>query len=198
MNTRKQDLRKNQILDAAMEVITQNGYENSRMDDVVKSSNMSKGAIYWYYKSKKDLYLDLVNYWVMRYSDMVAKIMEKDQKASSQLKQILNYFIDEYEKDPEPFKALTEFWSMAQKDDDFHKKVQKVYAAFLEVIESIITNGKNSGEFKNVNTRIAALSIMINIETINWFTLFDDHGVSAREYFNTLRDFILAGLLKKT
>ncbi|MEC8838744.1 MAG: TetR/AcrR family transcriptional regulator [Candidatus Neomarinimicrobiota bacterium] len=197
MNTRKQDLRKNQILDAAMEVITQNGYENSRMDDVVKLSNMSKGAIYWYYKSKKDLYLDLVNYWVMRYSDMVAKIMEKDQKASIQLKQILNYFIDEYEKDPEPFKALTEFWSMAQKDDDFHKKVQKVYAAFLEVIESIITNGKNSGEFKNVNTRIAALSIMINIETINWFTLFDDHGVSAREYFNTLRDFILAGLLKK-
>ena len=197
MNTRKQDLRKNQILDAAMEVITQNGYENSRMDDVVKSSNMSKGAIYWYYKSKKDLYLDLVNYWVMRYSDMVANIMEKDQKASNQLKQILNYFIDEYEKDPEPFKALTEFWSMAQKDDDFHKKVQKVYAAFLEVIESIITNGKNSGEFKNVNTRIAALSIMINIETINWFTLFDDHGVSAREYFNTLRDFILAGLLKK-
>jgi AcrR family transcriptional regulator len=197
MNTRKQDLRKNQILEAAMEVITQNGYENSRMDDVVKSSNMSKGAIYWYYKSKKDLYLDLVNYWVMRYSDMVTKIMEKDQKASLQLKQILNYFIDEYEKDPEPFKALTEFWSMAQKDDDFHKKVQKVYAAFLEVIESIIANGKKSGEFKNVNTRIAALSIMINIETINWFTLFDDHGVSAREYFNTLRDFILAGLLKK-
>ena len=197
MNTIKQDLRKNQILDAAMEVITQNGYENSRMDDVVKASNMSKGAIYWYYKSKKDLYLDLVNYWVMRYSDMVSKIMEKDQKASNQLKQILNYFIDEYEKDPEPFKALTEFWSMAQKDDDFHKKVQKVYAAFLEVIESIITNGKNSGEFKNVNTRIAALSIMINIETINWFTLFDDHGVSAREYFDTLHDFILSGLLKK-
>ena len=56
MNTIKQDLKKNQILDAAMEVITQNGYENSRIDDVVKSSNMSKGAIYWYYKSKKYLF----------------------------------------------------------------------------------------------------------------------------------------------
>ena len=196
MNTIKQDLRKNQILDAAMKVITQNGYENSRMDDVVKSSNMSKGAIYWYYNSKKDLYLDLVNYWVMRYSDMVTKIMEKDQKASLQLKRILNYFIDEYEKDPEPFKALTEFWSMAQKDKDFRKKLQKVYGAFLDVIESIISNGKKSGEFKNLDTRIAALSIMMNIETINWFTLFDDHGVSAREYFNTLTDFILSGLLK--
>jgi len=111
------------------------------MDDVVKSSKMSKGAIYWYYNSKKDIYLDLVNYWVLRYSDMVSKILEKDQKASLQLKKIFTYFIDEYEKDPEPFKALTEFWSMAQKDKDFHKKLQKVYSAFLEVIESIISNG---------------------------------------------------------
>ena len=197
MDVIKQDLRKNQILDAAMEVITRHGYENSRMDDVVKSSNMSKGAIYWYYNSKKDIYLDLVNYWVLRYSDMVSKILEKDQKASLQLKKIFSYFIDEYEKDPEPFKALTEFWSMAQKDNDFRKKLQKVYGAFLDVIESIISNGNKSGEFKNLDTRIAALSIMMNIETINWFTLFDEHGVSAREYFNTLTDFILSGLLKK-
>ena len=79
-----------------------------------------------YYNSKKDIYLDLVNYWVLRYSDMVSKILEKDQKASLQLKKIFSYFIDEYEKDPEPFKALTEFWSMAQKDKDFRKKLQKV------------------------------------------------------------------------
>jgi len=147
--------------------------------------------------NKKDIYLDLVNYWVLRYSDMVSKILEKDQKASLQLKKIFSYFIDEYEKDPEPFKALTEFWSMAQKDKDFRKKLQKVYGAFLDVIESIISNGKKSGEFKNLDTHIAALSIMMNIETINWFTLFDEHGVSAREYFNTLTDFILSGLLKK-
>ena len=72
MDVRKQDVRKNQILDAAMEVITQHGYENSRMDDVVIFSKMSKGAIYWYYNSKKDIYLDLVNYWVLRYSDTVS------------------------------------------------------------------------------------------------------------------------------
>ena len=90
MNTIKQDLKKNQILDAAMEVITQNGYENSRIDDVVKSSNMSKGAIYWYYKSKKDLYLDLVNYWVMRYSDMVSN--RKGSESISPVKKNIKLF----------------------------------------------------------------------------------------------------------
>jgi len=41
------------------------------------------------------------------------------------------------------------------------------------------------------------MSIMLNIESINWFTLFEPHGVSAREYIQTISDFILAGLLKK-
>ena len=197
MNTRKQDLRKNQILDAAMEVITQNGYENSRMDDVVKSSNMSKGAIYWYYKSKKAMYLDLVNFWVIRYSATINHLVENDQAAPDQLKSLFNYFIDQYESDPDPFIALTEFWSMAQKDDDFRAKLQKVYSQFLEVLEKIVAKGVKDGDFKKLDIRITAMSIMLNVESINWFTLFDTHGVSARDYIQTISDFILAGLLKK-
>jgi len=57
MNKTKQDIRKDQILDAALTVLVQNGYERSRMDDVVQESQLSKGAIYWYYKSKKEMYL---------------------------------------------------------------------------------------------------------------------------------------------
>jgi hypothetical protein len=44
---------------------------------------------------------------------------------------------------------------------------------------------------------MTALSIMVNIESINWFTLFDTHGVSVKEYMQTITDFILAGILKK-
>jgi len=62
MNESLQTQRKEQILDAALHVLVQNGYEQARMDDVVQSSNLSKGAIYWYYKSKKEMYLDLVNF----------------------------------------------------------------------------------------------------------------------------------------
>jgi len=87
---------------------------------------------------------------------------------------------------------------MAQKDPDFRKKLQKVYTHFLELIEKIIERGVQSGEFKKVNGRITALSIMVNIESINWFTIFEAHGVSVTEYMETITDFILSGLLKKT
>ncbi|MEO2160491.1 MAG: TetR/AcrR family transcriptional regulator C-terminal domain-containing protein, partial [bacterium] len=115
-----------------------------------------------------------------------------------QLKNLFQYFINQNESDPQPFVALTEFWSMAQKDPDFRKKLQKVYTHFLELIEEIIERGVQSGEFKKVNGRITALSIMVNIESINWFTIFEAHGVSVTEYMETITDFILSGLLKKT
>ena len=197
MNQTKQDLRKDQILDAALTVLVQNGYEGSRMDDVVSESQLSKGAIYWYYKSKKDMYLDLVNFWVIRYSATINHLVENDQSAPDQLKSLFNYFIDQYESDPDPFIALTEFWSMAQKDDDFREKLQKVYSQFLEVLEKIVAKGVKDGDFKKLDIRITAMSIMLNVESINWFTLFDTHGVSARDYIQTISDFILAGLLKK-
>jgi len=198
MNQTKQDLRKDQILDAALTVLVHNGYEGSRMDDVVSESQLSKGAIYWYYKSKKAMYLDLVNFWVIRYSATINHLVENDQSAPDQLKSLFNYFIDQYESDPDPFIALTEFWSMAQKDDDFRAKLQKVYSQFLEVLEKIVAKGVKDGDFKKLDIRITAMSIMLNVESINWFTLFDTHGVSARDYIQTISDFILAGLLKKT
>ena len=197
MNQTKQDLRKDQILDAALTVLVHNGYEGSRMDDVVSESQLSKGAIYWYYKSKKAMYLDLVNFWVIRYSATINHLVENDQVAPDQLKSLFNYFIDQYESDPDPFIALTEFWSMAQKDDDFRAKLQKVYSQFLEVLEKIVAKGVKDGDFKKLDIRITAMSIMLNVESINWFTLFDTHGVSARDYIQTISDFILAGLLKK-
>ena len=45
--------KKKQILTAAMNVFVDNGYENTTMDDIVKFSGMSKGALYHYLAVKR-------------------------------------------------------------------------------------------------------------------------------------------------
>ena len=194
MNQQKQDQRKNQILKAALFVIVEKGYERSRMDDIVQSSKLSKGAIYWYYKSKKEVYLSLVDHWVKNYNSGFIENLEKHSTASAQLKGLFDYFINQFDKDPAAFKILVEFWSLSGRDSDFNDKLQKVYSEFLEYIVKIIQDGVDSGEFKNVNPRITALSILINIEGINWFTLLNKSGVEAHEYIHTISEFILAGV----
>ena len=198
MSKSNKNEKKEQIMDAALKIIISKGYENSRMDDIVDLSSMSKGAIYWYYKSKKEVYLNLVNYWVIKYSTVINHIVEEDDSAADQLKDVFDYFILQYEQDPSAFKALVEFWSLAGRDKDFHRKVDRVYTKFLEFLERIINKGVKSGEFKNLDVRVTALSIMVNIEGIIWFTLFDAHGLSAREYINTITNFILSGLINKS
>ena len=196
MRQKKQDQRKDQIMEAALSVIVENGYDRSRVDDIVATSNLSKGAIYWYYKSKKEVYLSLVDHWVKKYNAGFIDNLEKYNTASAQLKGLFDYFLDQYDNDPAAFKILVEFWSLSGRDKDFNEKLQNVYSDFLEYLVRIIQYGVENGEFRNIDPRITALSILINIEGINWFTLFEKSGVEAQEYIHTISDFILAGLKK--
>ncbi|MDP6168828.1 MAG: TetR/AcrR family transcriptional regulator [Candidatus Marinimicrobia bacterium] len=198
MNEKLKDLRKSQIMEAAQSVVVKKGYGQSRMDDIVKEAKLSKGAIYWYYKSKKEIYLSLVDHWFNEYSEGVLHNLENKKNASDQLKVLFDYFIDQFDQNPEIFKIMVEFWRMAGLDDDFNSKLQDVYSHFLKYIIDIIKKGIENGEFKKVDPRITALSIVVNIEGIHWFTLFDRSGVEAHEYIDTISDFILNGLKKKS
>ena len=197
MSTNLQDIRKDQIMNAAQVVVASKGYDQARMDDIVEKAQLSKGAIYWYYKSKKDIYLSLIDYWFNEYSAGVLKSLEDKDSSSEQLKSLFEYFVDQFDKNPDTFKIMVEFWRTSGLDVDFNNKLQEIYSQFLEYIIDIIKNGIDSGEFKEVDPRITALSILINIEGIHWFTLFDKSGVEAHEYINTISNFILNGLKKR-
>ena len=164
------------------------------MDDIVKKSNLSKGAIYWYYKSKKDVYLDLVDHWFEQYSSDVLIKIEVKKTASDKLNALFQYFSSQFVKNQSVFRILSEFWSLSKIDPEFNDKLQTVYKVFLDYIINIIKEGIASKEFKNVDPRITALSILINVEGIHWFTLFEKSGVEAKEYIDTISDFILSGL----
>ena len=58
---------------------------------------------------------------------------------------------------------MVEFWRTSGLDSDFNNKLQEIYSHFLEYIIDIIKGIKNN-EFKNVDPRITALSILVNIE----------------------------------
>ena len=197
MNANLQDIRKDQIMNAAQIVVASKGYDQTRMDDIVEKAQLSKGAIYWYYKSKKDIYLSLIDYWFNEYSAGVLKSLEDKDSSSEQLKSLFEYFVDQFDQNPDTFKIMVEFWRTSGLDVDFNNKLQDIYSQFLEYIIDIIKNGINGGEFKEVDPRITALSILINIEGIHWFTLFDKSGVEAHEYINTISNFILNGLKKR-
>ncbi len=49
-----------QIQAAALMVFAENGYANTTMDAVAKEANLTKGALYWHFENKKDLFRHLM------------------------------------------------------------------------------------------------------------------------------------------
>ena len=51
--------RRAQILEAALHCFASKGFHAATMDDVVRASGLSKGSLYWHFKSKEDVFLAL-------------------------------------------------------------------------------------------------------------------------------------------
>ena len=191
MNKDTQDRKKEQILSSALTVMTSKGYFGSTMDDIVKESKMSKGAIYHYFKSKKEVYLAVIDYWERKYTTILGQEINEQKSSLNALKKLFKTFAKQLEKDPTPFQCLSTFWSISRHDDDFKKSMQKVYNRFQKFVELIIIQGIENKESKKVNPKIASLSLILNIEGIFWFTLYDTKSVKASSYIDTISDHIL-------
>lgn len=59
-NTPTQETRE-RILEAAVSVFANKGYHETKVDDIVAKSNTSKGSFYFYFPSKQDIFLALVD-----------------------------------------------------------------------------------------------------------------------------------------
>jgi len=55
ISEQKRDARRQQILDAALDCFSDNGFHRTGMADIVRRSGLSPGAVYLYFKSKDDL-----------------------------------------------------------------------------------------------------------------------------------------------
>ena len=71
--------RKNQILNAALTVYIRYGYHGTDMDMLAKEANLAKGLLYYYYKTKKELFMALYS-WRFQESYSFSETLLNDVK----------------------------------------------------------------------------------------------------------------------
>ena len=196
MKKEQQNNKKDLIMSAALKVMTKKGYYSSTMDDIVLESGMSKGAIYHYYKSKKEVYLELIVYLESKYADMFATV-NKESTSAKQLKKLFTIWSDQLQKEPDFFQSFSTFQSMSRHDKDFKQAMQRMYNRFQKFIELIITEGIKSKEFKKIDPKTSALSLILNLDGISWFSLFESKNLDAKSYIDQMSDYILNTYISK-
>ena len=199
MDKKNQEDKKNAILMAAVKVLTTKGYYSSTMDDIVEQADISKGAIYHYFSSKKDVYLAVIDMWEDQTQKLLAPAADESSSAKA-IKELFNLLAKQLKIDGSFFNCLPTLWAIARHDDDFKKKMQKVYNRFQKFIELIILKGIESKEFVNLrpnNAQTSALSLILNFEGIFWFNIFSSKYVDAEKYIDEVSSYILYAYTQK-
>jgi len=70
--------KKRKITDACIKEFSLGGYMNASTNNIVKEAGISKGALFVYFKNKKDLYLYILDYAIEYYINYMQKRMKNN------------------------------------------------------------------------------------------------------------------------
>lgn len=73
---REREVRKSEILSAAIKLFAEKGYEYTTLDEIAEASEFGKGTLYNYFQSKEDIYLGIIENTINAFHDMLKKVAE--------------------------------------------------------------------------------------------------------------------------
>lgn len=144
--------KKQEILRSALKCFAKKGFQQATMDDIVEDSGLSKGAIYNYFKSKDEIYLELMK---SNTEETERRLKEKLEKLAT-AKEKLAFVFELYESNSpfespgrEMFLVHYEFRLHAQRDEKLEQLLkERKEGFFIRIVLDILNRGQINGEFK--------------------------------------------------
>jgi len=102
--TRRKDIppqRRVQILAAAAELFSHGGYQGVTVDAIARRAGISKGNLYWYFRSKREIFQLLFDDIFERFVPPVQKIIESDEPPRQKLRALTRTLFEIAEANPE-------------------------------------------------------------------------------------------------
>jgi AcrR family transcriptional regulator len=155
------DLRREQMLRAALEVISERGYPDTRIADVAERIGISPALVIYYFKTKDQLLTEAIRYsedtW---YADGQRRLSSLPS-AAARLEEIVAMSCLP-EADPEPRSSWVlwlDFWAQAARNPEVASVRQKSDERWREMISSLVLAGQEAGEFAAVDAADFAICL---------------------------------------
>jgi AcrR family transcriptional regulator len=118
---RRADLRgtaRERLLDAAAHVFAEHGFRGASVDDVAARAGVTKGALYWNFPSKQELFFALLD---ERVDSRVRSLLEQFEAASSEedpAAAVSRGVADVVDDERQLVLLMQEYWSLAARDPE--------------------------------------------------------------------------------
>ncbi len=120
---RERAARKQLIINAAIEVIKKNGFEGATMDEIAKQAEVSKGALYLYFKNKAAIYLAISERGSRVLNQSLSKILLLELSGLELIRKMGQAYLEFVQKNPVYFTAFSYYENLISDDELFESEL---------------------------------------------------------------------------
>jgi AcrR family transcriptional regulator len=156
------DQRRGQMLQAALEVISERGFADTRIADVAERIGISPALVIYYFKTKEKLLTEAIRHYEDSWYADGKRRMDKLATAAERLEEFvaMNLLPD---REPEPestWRLWLDFWTQAARNPDVANVRQEFDLRWRELVISVVLAGQRAGEFADIDPH--PFSIVVN------------------------------------
>jgi AcrR family transcriptional regulator len=171
------DERKNQILDAATKVFARLGFHKANMDDISKAADMSKGLLYWYFKSKDAIITAILDrFFAIELNDFEV-FRDKSLKPSERLMGYVENLLKRMDSFSVLIPLAFDFYALAARQEAVRTFFKNYFTIYRQALAALIQEGIEEGEFREVNPEEAAITFTAVLEGILLLAAVDSKAV---------------------
>lgn len=139
--------RRAQILRAARAIFIERGYLAARVEDVAKRASLSKGAVYFYFDSKRAIFDALVEEEHAITISFLAEADKDTRPAQVKLIDLGRRYLDYFAGLKTPPRFFLLMSEMAIRDEEIRTKVNAIHERFVQRIAAVVRQGVEEGAF---------------------------------------------------
>jgi AcrR family transcriptional regulator len=183
--------RKRQILQAALVCFMEKGYYQTTMDDIVKASKLSKGALYWYFESKEQILEDAMTFWFNQFTEEFKPLLDNTNDYRKTLKRLGDEIFDEVIDHKMMRGMFFEYISHAARKPELQDIMANYYREWFSLFAKFFENGVKAGQFKFKKIRpvVEHLGAIMEGSMLIWMIAPDQ--INPKSVWQTELDLIL-------
>lgn len=181
--TKEPEERKQEILDTAMRLFYEKGYEKTSIADIAKTIGIAQGLCYRYFPSKETLFDSAIEQYAEEIASRFSVPSSKNKKTLKELIETMPITVEI--KDSNYYKTL----HIAENKKFHDQLILKVCEKLSEIVAKLLEHAKENGEISIDDTKAAAS-----------FCVYGQIGIllnkdyTAEEKEKNIRDFLIYAL----
>ncbi|HOV80070.1 MAG TPA: TetR/AcrR family transcriptional regulator [Bacillota bacterium] len=188
------------ICRSAVKIFSSRGYHKTTMDDIAAAAGLTKGAIYWHFKNKKELFKFLITSRYNEFDELITSALSSSSPPPVKILKAFWNSADYFENNRE-FCALVKVFhseGIVITDSEFEETLRSLYSRYRELIAAVIREGIDEGHFSpDISPEIAGSLILAAFDGLSFQWLVDPQAFTLKDALPLLNRIVDKGFAAK-